>query len=90
MDMEIYDRGIYGFHKTIGLDVDEFRVYWKLRFMDEHAEQAAYQIVVSTSPSVSLTCLAATCFGTGRVESNEQRNILCRAEEGFKSTTLYF
>lgn len=88
--MEVYACGIHGFHETIGLDVDEFRVHWKLRFTDEHADQAAYQLVVSTDQAVSLTHQDAICFDTGRVESHEQRNILCHPEPGFKSTTLYY
>jgi hypothetical protein len=29
-------------------------------------------------------------FDTGRVEGSEQRNVLCKPEGGFKSTTFYY
>ncbi|RMJ19127.1 hypothetical protein CDV36_001194 [Fusarium kuroshium] len=85
--MQVITCGIHGFGETIGIDVDEFRVFWKLNIADEHGKQVAYRIVVSESNVVDERGL---CFDSGRVESNEQRNILCNPRDGFKSTTPYY
>ncbi|RSL89540.1 hypothetical protein CEP52_014865 [Fusarium oligoseptatum] len=85
--MQVITCGIHGFGETIGIDVDEFRVFWKLNIADEHGKQVAYHIVVSETKVVDERGL---CFDSGRVESNEQRNILCNPRDGFKSTTPYY
>ncbi|KAJ3530149.1 hypothetical protein NM208_g9452 [Fusarium decemcellulare] len=86
--MEVISCGIHGFGETIGIDVDEFRVFWKLNIADEHAIQAAYHLVVSKSKDSQSQ--KAMCFDSGRIESNQQRNILCNPQDGFESTTLYY
>lgn len=85
--MQVIGCGIHGFGEAIGIDVDEFRVFWKLDVADEHGKQVAYRIIVSESKVVDEHGL---CFDSGRVESNEQRNILCNPRDGFKSTTPYY
>ncbi|KAI9154885.1 Alpha-L-rhamnosidase [Paramyrothecium foliicola] len=87
--MEVIHCGIHSFGETIGLDVDEFRVFWKLNITDEHAVQAAYRLVVSTNQDV-LNVQDSICFDSGRCEGPHQRNILCRPEGGFKSTTMHY
>lgn len=86
--MEVVLCGIHGFGEAIGIDVDEFRVFWKLNFDLEHARQVAYRLIVSTSKELELG--AAVCFDSGRCESHEQRNILCKPEGGFSSTTFHY
>ncbi|KFA81685.1 hypothetical protein S40288_07234 [Stachybotrys chartarum IBT 40288] len=83
--MEVIQCGIHGFGETLGLDVDEFRVHWKLVLRDEHAVQAAYRLVVSTSRD-----MAAVCYDSGRCQSRDQRNILCQPDGGFQSTTMHY
>jgi hypothetical protein len=86
--MEIIQCGIHGFGETIGIDVDEFRVFWKLSFDQEHAQQVAYRLVVSTSKTFEAG--GDVCYDSGRCESREQRNILCKPTGGFSSTTLHY
>ncbi|KAH6999253.1 bacterial alpha-L-rhamnosidase-domain-containing protein [Ilyonectria sp. MPI-CAGE-AT-0026] len=88
--MEVVSCGIHGFGETIGLDVDELRVFWKLHFADEHAVQVAYRLVVSDSKDIDGHGQQRICFDTGRAEGREQRNILCKPQSGFKSTTFYY
>lgn len=88
--MKVLSCGIHGFDEAIGLDVDKFRVYWKLEIEDEHAKQVAYRLVVSASKSVDAPSQDGICFDTGRQESSEQRNILVEPEGGFKSTTFHY
>ncbi|THY68616.1 hypothetical protein D6C97_00125 [Aureobasidium pullulans] len=89
--MKVASCGIHGFHETIGLDVDQIRVFWTLE-SDEYAVQTAYRVVVSTSKrdladdgSISPN---ANC-DSGKVASDEQRNILCKPDDGFRSTCSY-
>ncbi|KAL6404476.1 alpha-rhamnosidase [Ilyonectria robusta] len=88
--MEVVSCGIHGFGETIGLDVDELRVFWKLHFADEHAVQVAYRLVVSDSKDIDGHGQQGICFDTGRAEGREQRNVLCKPQSGFKSTTFYY
>jgi hypothetical protein len=81
--MEVTECGIHGFAETIGIDIDELRFFWKLYFAAEDAKQVAYQVVVSTESN-------NTCWDSGRVESAEQRNIICIPDGGFQSTTAYY
>ncbi|KAH7367055.1 bacterial alpha-L-rhamnosidase-domain-containing protein [Plectosphaerella cucumerina] len=85
--MNVVSCGIHGFGEAIGIDVDEFRVYWKLDIADEHTSQVAYRVVVSTDKDPNQP---GVCFNSGRVESSEQRNILCDPKDGFKSTTFHY
>ena len=77
--MKVASCGIHGFHETIGLDVDQIRVFWTLE-SDEYAVQTAYRVVVSTSKrdlaDDSSINPNATC-DSGKVASDEQRNIRC-------------
>lgn len=88
--MEVTECGIHGFGEAIGIDVDELRFYWKLDIAAEYGRQQAYRLVVHTSRSAGATDHDDACFDSGRKESSEQRNILCKPEGGFKSTTLYY
>ncbi|KAH6651512.1 bacterial alpha-L-rhamnosidase-domain-containing protein [Truncatella angustata] len=87
--MEVVRCGIHGFGEAIGIDADEVRVFWKLNFASEHATQVAYRLIVSSGSSIDVA-RDGLCYDSGRVESSEQRNVLCRPKGGFKSTTLYF
>ena len=87
--MEIKSCGIHGFGETIGIDVDEFRVFWKLNITKEHTTQVAYRVVISSTNNVNGQNQQDVCLDSGRVESREQRNILCNPKNGFKSTTLH-
>ena len=87
--MEVSVCGIHGYGETIGIDVDEFRVFWKLNLADEHAKQVAYRLVVSTDSNL-WDVQDAICYDSGRCESHEQRNIICRPTNGFKSTTMHY
>jgi hypothetical protein len=86
--MEVVQCGIHGFAETIGIDVDEFRVYWKLHASKETTTQVAYRLLVSTNRD--LDSEDGMCFDSGRCEGNNQRNVLCNPREGFQSTTLYY
>ncbi|KAM5354910.1 hypothetical protein ACJ41O_001556 [Fusarium nematophilum] len=88
--MEVVSCGIHGFGEAIGIDVDEFRAYWKLDIADEHASQVAYRLVVSESRDPDSQGQESVCFDSGRTQSREQRNILCNPQGGFKSTTFYY
>ncbi|KAH0285514.1 glycoside hydrolase family 78 protein, partial [Aureobasidium sp. EXF-3399] len=76
--MRVLNCGIHGFHETLGLDVDEVRVFWTLE-ADKYAVQAAYRVVVSTSEEDVAAEPASNidfAFDTGRISTDEQRNIL--------------
>ncbi len=45
---------------------------------------------MSTGEDVDAQGSSAVCFDSGRKESCEQRNIICKPTGGFKSTTLYY
>ncbi|KAL4862995.1 hypothetical protein BDV12DRAFT_202526 [Aspergillus spectabilis] len=91
--MEITRCGIHGFHEAIGIDADEIRFFWALDAGESKAQQAAYRVTVSSQQG-DLEVQPATprpdSWDSGRVESDAQRNIACKAEAGFKSTTLYY
>ncbi|KAI4598742.1 hypothetical protein KJ359_002634 [Pestalotiopsis sp. 9143b] len=86
--MEVTACGIHGFAETIGIDVDEFRVFWKLAFEQEDTRQTHYRLRVSTDPHVEAE--EQTCFDSGKTAGGQQRNIPCKPEGGFKSTTSYY
>lgn len=85
--MEVTRCGIHGFHEALGIDTDEIRFFWVLEANNTNARQAAYRIAVS-SRKTALD--EPDAWDSGRVQSDAQRNIVCKPEAGFKSTTLYF
>ncbi|KAH0275150.1 alpha-L-rhamnosidase, partial [Aureobasidium melanogenum] len=86
--MKVVSCGIHGFHETIGLDVDEIRVFWTLE-SDLYAEQTAYRVVISTSEQ-GISTGAAPDFDTTKVATDQQRNVLCKPSGGFRSTCSYY
>ncbi|WYZ37065.1 hypothetical protein EsH8_II_000571 [Colletotrichum jinshuiense] len=83
--------GIHAFHEVLGIDVDNIRFHWTLQSELEHAEQIAYQIVVTSSvEALDGDPQSAVIWDSGRVESNAQRNILCQPDGGFKSASFHF
>ncbi|KAJ5085494.1 hypothetical protein N7532_010265 [Penicillium argentinense] len=85
--------GIHGFHEVLGIDAEEIRLYWVIETQTRDAAQVAYRVALSTdtealeSPDVDSSKLA---WDSGRIESDEQRNILCKPEGGLKSTCSYY
>ncbi|KAL4924812.1 bacterial alpha-L-rhamnosidase-domain-containing protein [Aspergillus undulatus] len=90
--MEVSRCGIHGFHETIGIDTDDIRFFWVLDAGGSKARQAAYRIRVSSKKSElgEQSAIATDGWDSGRVESEAQRNIVCKPEAGFKSTTFYY
>ncbi|OJJ07462.1 hypothetical protein ASPVEDRAFT_178087 [Aspergillus versicolor CBS 583.65] len=85
--MEVTRCGIHGFHEALGIDTEEVRFFWVVEANNTNAQQRAYRISVSSSK----TALdEPDAWDSGRVQSDAQRNIVCKPENGFKSTTLYF
>ncbi|KAL4876367.1 bacterial alpha-L-rhamnosidase-domain-containing protein [Aspergillus karnatakaensis] len=91
--MEVTRCGIHGFHEAIGIDTDDIRFFWALNAEGSSATQVAYRVIVSSEKS-DLVQQPATprpdSWDSGRVESDAQRNIVCKTESGFKSTTVYY
>ncbi|PYI16148.1 alpha-L-rhamnosidase [Aspergillus violaceofuscus CBS 115571] len=91
--MEITRCGIHGFHEVLGIDVDEVRFFWVIASTQPNGSQKAYRVVLTTDESslrddnVSPSKLA---WDSGYVESNEQRNIICKPDNGFQSTCSYY
>lgn len=83
--MEIQRCGIHAFHEVLGIDVDEIRFFWTLHSDHELSHQSAYRITLSLRPDGS-----ESVWETGRVESNGQRNIICKPDGGFKSATFHY
>ncbi|KAL4916426.1 bacterial alpha-L-rhamnosidase-domain-containing protein [Aspergillus aurantiobrunneus] len=83
--MEVTRCGIHGFHETIGIDRHEIRLFWVLEANNSNARQVAYRVTVSTSDNLE----QPDAWDSGRVQTNAQRNIICKPEGGFKSTALY-
>lgn len=85
--------GIHGFHEVLGIDAEEIRFYWAIDSTRKGVTQAAYRIILTTNPktlgsdNVDSSQLE---WDSGRVQSNEQRNILCKLDNGFKSTCSYY
>ncbi|KAL6235023.1 hypothetical protein BDW75DRAFT_251145 [Aspergillus navahoensis] len=86
--MEVTRCGIHGFHETLGIDTDEIRFFWALAAGNSKAEQIAYRITVSSEKNRLEE--KPDAWDSGRVESDAQRNIRCKPEFGFKSTTTYY
>ncbi|KAI5247106.1 hypothetical protein E4T42_06112 [Aureobasidium subglaciale] len=90
--MKVASCGIHGFHETIGLDVDAIRVYWALE-SHEYARQSAYRVLISTSDLAhtdQASSPADIAWDSGKVSTDEQRNILCKPAKGFHSTCSYY
>ncbi|PYH80989.1 alpha-L-rhamnosidase [Aspergillus uvarum CBS 121591] len=91
--MEITRCGIHGFHEVLGIDVDEVRFFWVIASTQPNTSQKAYRVVLTTDESslrdnnVSPSKLA---WDSGYVESDEQRNIICKPDNGFQSTCSYY
>lgn len=89
--MEVISCGIHGFAEAIGIDADELRFFWKLSFAGKHTKQTAYRVVVvAACKNPEASSDGEICFDSGRCESSEQRNILCKPAGGFKSTTVHY
>ncbi|KAL4905567.1 hypothetical protein BDW74DRAFT_185086 [Aspergillus multicolor] len=86
--MEVTRCGIHGFHETIGLDTDELRFFWALQSSNSKAQQVAYRITVSSDKGTLNE--RPDAWDSGRVQSDAQRNIICKPKSGFKSTTTYY
>lgn len=85
--------GIHGFDEVLGIDSDEIRFFWTLETDDRHAIQTAYRVVLSTSSAAvedDNPDASQLEWDSGRVESAEQRNVICKPENGFKSTCSYY
>lgn len=90
--MKVASCGIHGFHETIGLDVDQIRVFWTLE-CDQYAEQTAYRVVISTSErgvSAEAAPDSDITWDSLKVSTEEQRNVLCIPTSGFRSTCSYY
>ncbi|CAK7216158.1 hypothetical protein SEUCBS140593_002776 [Sporothrix eucalyptigena] len=90
--MKILSCGIHGFSESLGIDVDELRVYWKLDTDNVHEKQVAYRLLVSTKKPTSNNAvdLIGDCYDSGRVEGNKQRNVVCAPAKGFRATTFHY
>ncbi|KAK4032249.1 bacterial alpha-L-rhamnosidase-domain-containing protein [Parachaetomium inaequale] len=86
--MEIVRCGIHAFHEVLGIDVNEIRLFWVLDANVEGTRQAAYRVTLALSPQGGND--SELLWDTGKVDSNEQRNIVCKPEDGFKSTTFHY
>ncbi|GKZ88545.1 hypothetical protein AnigIFM59636_008407 [Aspergillus niger] len=91
--MQVLRCGIHGFHEVLGIDVDEIRFYWTIETDDKHASQLAYRVVLSTDEAAvqgDAIVESKLAWDSGRVMSNEQRNIICKPDNGFQSTCSYY
>ena len=86
--MEVIRCGVHAFHEVLGIDRDEIRFFWVLDSAVEKARQTAYRLTLSLSPQGGDN--SDLLWDTGKVESNEQRNIICKPEGGFRSTTFHY
>ena len=92
-NMHFHRLGIHGFHEVIGIDADELRLFWSLKSDRKDDAQIAYRIILTTHPAAFDNGDPEPSqieWDTGRVESNEQRNIICKLNDGFRSTTSYY
>ncbi len=86
--MEVIRCGVHAFHEVLGIDRDEIRLFWVLDSAAEKARQTAYRLTLSLNPQGGDN--SDLLWDTGKVESNEQRNIICKPEGGFRSTTFHY
>ncbi|KAJ5641498.1 hypothetical protein N7490_005498 [Penicillium lividum] len=85
--------GIHGYDEVLGIDSDEIRFFWALETNASNVKQIAYRVVLSTNPEILDTenpDVSQLEWDSGRVESAEQRNIICKPENGFNSTCSYY
>ncbi|KAK5789717.1 hypothetical protein VI817_008840 [Penicillium citrinum] len=85
--------GIHGFHEVLGIDSDEIRFYWAINSTKKDTTQAAYRITLTKNLKFfgsSEDEESDLDWDSGRVESNEQRNIICKLNDGFRSTCSYY
>ncbi|KAJ5765651.1 alpha-L-rhamnosidase [Penicillium odoratum] len=85
--------GIHGYDEVLGIDSDEIRFFWAIETNASNVKQIAYRVVLSTNPAVLDTenpDVSQLEWDSGRVENAEQRNIICKPENGFKSTCSYY
>ncbi|RAH42503.1 alpha-L-rhamnosidase [Aspergillus brunneoviolaceus CBS 621.78] len=91
--MEITRCGIHGFHEVLGIDVDEIRFFWLIASTQPNASQKAYRVVLTTDESSlrdDIVSPSKLAWDSGYVTSNEQRNIICKPDNGFQSTCSYY
>ncbi|KAF6835293.1 alpha-l-rhamnosidase [Colletotrichum plurivorum] len=89
--MQVTRCGIHAFHETLGIDVDEIRFYWALHSDLEDAVQVAYRAVVALSrDALDQRSNPDIIWDSGRVESNAQRNILCKPDGGFRPAAFHY
>ncbi|PYH47058.1 alpha-L-rhamnosidase [Aspergillus saccharolyticus JOP 1030-1] len=91
--MQITRAGIHGFEETLGIDVDEVRFYWVIESLQPNASQKAYRVVLTTDESSLRDDNAnpsSLAWDSDYVESNAQRNIICKPDNGFRSTCSYY
>ena len=82
--MDVQQGGIYAFHEVLGVDVDETCCFWTLHSDREFVQQAAYRVTLSLMPHGE-----ELLWETGKVESNERWNIVCKPDGCFKSATFH-
>jgi hypothetical protein len=86
--MEIVRCGIHAYHEVLGIHGSEVRFFWVLDSDVENARQTAYRVTLALSPQGGDD--SNVLWDTGKVESNEQRNIVCKPKDGFASTTFHY
>ncbi|KAJ4353201.1 uncharacterized protein N0V89_004927 [Didymosphaeria variabile] len=77
--------GIHSFHETLGIDSDKLRFYWVLQSDLEDAQQTAYRVELSTSSNFE-----HALWDSGKVDSDQQRNVLCAPDGGFLSASFHY
>lgn len=85
MSLEITGCGIHAFHETLGIDVDSIRFYWVLNAEHDDSAQTAYRVEVSVSRSFDILL-----WDSEKIDSDQQRNVLCAPKGGFHSTTFHY
>jgi hypothetical protein len=88
--MEIVRCGIHGFHEVLGIDVDEVRFFWVLDSHVEKARQTAYRITLALRPQGQGAAASDLLWDTGKVQSREQRDIVCQPIGGFRSAAFHY
>lgn len=77
--------GIHAFHEVLGIDTDRIRLFWALHSDDGHSVQTAYRVELSTSDKFK-----SLLWDSGKISSDQQRNVLCAPEGGIPSTTFHY
>ncbi|KAI9675878.1 MAG: hypothetical protein M1822_008887 [Bathelium mastoideum] len=91
--MRISRCGIHGFHEVLGIDVEEIRLYWVIEADEEGAVQTAYHVKLSTdaeSVQSDKDNGENLTWDSGRINSDSQRDVLCKPDAGFLSTCNYY